>query len=104
MKEALNLLYGSRVLVTGAAGSIGSELVRALQSEQVETWATDRDTVDVTLLLEVQWAVEHFRPTVVFHLAGAKHAPLGEEDPWEAARINITGTGNVLGGRPGRRS
>ena len=54
MKEALNLLYGSRVLVTGAAGSIGSELVRALQSEQVETWATDRDTVDVTLLLEVQ--------------------------------------------------
>jgi FlaA1/EpsC-like NDP-sugar epimerase len=52
--------------------------------------------MDVTDTRTVGRVVSAFKPDVIFHLAGAKHAPLGEEDPWEAANINITGTRNVL--------
>jgi FlaA1/EpsC-like NDP-sugar epimerase len=82
-----------RALVTGAAGSIGSALVSALSGDVL---TTDRDSLDVTDAFETKRAVRAFEPTVIFHLAGAKHAPLGEEDPWEAAEINICGTRNVL--------
>ena len=112
------IIAGRVVLVTGAAGSIGSELCRqilALQPHLLlmvdnnETGLHDllislqpsepgrvRATVaDVTnqVRLETIFAAE--RPQVVFHVAAYKHVPMMETHPDEAVRVNILGTANV---------
>lgn len=85
-----------RVLVTGAAGSIGSALVRRLRADGETVDATDRDTLDVRDGDAVADWFYISRPDLVFHLAGAKHAPEGELDPFGVAETNIVGTANVL--------
>jgi FlaA1/EpsC-like NDP-sugar epimerase len=81
-----------RFLVTGAKGSVGEALVPRLDA----VCATDVDTVNVTRFREVERTVRAVRPDVIYHLAGAKHAPEGETDPANVARVNIDGTLNVL--------
>ena len=108
-------LSGRRVLVTGAGGSIGSEISRQVSSfhpdtlvmldhdethlhdsaqaihnrcEQVLTDVCDRDGIFE--------AFERFEPEVVFHAAAHKHVPLLETHPLEAAGTNVFGTLNVV--------
>lgn len=77
--------------VTGAAGSVGSELVRRMP----EAHGTDLD-VDVTDREAVMRYARLHTPDVIFHCAGAKHAPEGETDPKHVSDVNIYGTANVL--------
>jgi FlaA1/EpsC-like NDP-sugar epimerase len=99
--EALAGLVGERVLITGGDGSVGTALFTALLAERrIDVLTTDVATMDVTDYDLTRYVVRAFRPTIVFHLAGAKHAPAGEEDPWAAARINIEGTRNVIEASP----
>lgn len=92
-----------KILITGAAGSIGVPLTEALR-EVHEVFATDVDTLDVTKTRAFSasvWPNEPrlslpVRPDVVYHLAADKHAPNGEENPGNTARINIDGTRNIL--------
>ena len=113
-------LQGKRVLVTGAGGSIGSELCRQLvRLEPAKLLMLDRDesalhalqlsmtgralldTDDVVLadirdpeaLREI---FQHHRPQVVFHAAALKHLPMLEQYPEEAWKTNVLGTANVL--------
>ncbi len=110
---------GKTVLVTGAAGSIGSELCRQLASfgvkklvlydnaetpmhnlrlEIEERWP-QLDFVpiigDVRQLARIDFAFRKFRPQVVFHAAAYKHVPLMEENPCEAVLVNVTGSRSV---------
>lgn len=102
--EPLELLRGQRCLVTGASGSIGRAVLEALYlAPGAAAFGTDLDydprnttQVDVRNADRVRRAMERYRPTHVFHLAGAKHAPEGELDPAETARTNVGGTENVL--------
>jgi FlaA1/EpsC-like NDP-sugar epimerase len=111
---------GKRVLVTGAGGSIGSELCRVLRSyEPAELMMLDRDesalhavqlSLDGRALLdsdEVILAdirdVDHLhclfmarQPQVVFHAAALKHLPMLEQYPGEAIKTNVWGTLGVL--------
>ncbi|MFC6354658.1 polysaccharide biosynthesis protein [Luethyella okanaganae] len=113
-------LASKRVLVTGAGGSIGSELCRqiskygpqelimldhdetGLQSAQLGTSGHGLlDTRDVVLadIRDVKALVgifEERRPDVVFHAAALKHLPMLEQYPDEAWKTNVIGTLNVL--------
>lgn len=80
-----------RVWVTGAAGSVGSELMGRLP----EAAGTDLN-VDVTNLRAVRWFARSYKPDLIVHLAGAKHAPEGETDPSLTWRTNVAGTENIL--------
>ena len=110
-----SLLEGKRVLVTGAGGSIGAEVVRQVaEFNPGALCALDRDE---TLLHEgrLHWppgvssviadvrdadrilrVFERFKPDVVFHAAALKHVPVLEEFPEEAVLTNVVGTKNVI--------
>jgi len=115
-----HFLRGKRVLVTGAGGSIGSELCRQItQWEPGELMMLDRDesalhgvqlsisghglldTSDV-ILCDIRDAAalrtifEDRRPEVVFHAAALKHLPMLEQYPLEAVKTNVHGTIHVL--------
>jgi FlaA1/EpsC-like NDP-sugar epimerase len=113
-------LEGKRVLVTGAGGSIGSELCRqiikykpaelimldhdetALQSVQISIHGHGLlDTRDVVLASvrdegSIRAIFMDRRPQVVFHAAALKHLPMLEQYPDEAWKSNVLGTLNVL--------
>jgi FlaA1/EpsC-like NDP-sugar epimerase len=113
-------LTGRRVLVTGAGGSIGSELCRQIDRFAPERLVmVDRDESalhGVQLLLEgratlddprlvvadirdrdrMREVMAEARPEVVFHAAALKHLPLLEMHPGEAVKTNVAGTANVL--------
>ena len=119
--EQLERLFTSSVvLVTGAGGSIGSELCRQvarfgpsqiLMLEQAENplfhlerelRATHPDialepvVADIGDYQRLEQVCLHFRPRVVLHAAAHKHVPLMEKNPWEAIKNNILGTHNLI--------
>jgi FlaA1/EpsC-like NDP-sugar epimerase len=121
-------LTGKRVLVTGAGGSIGSELCRQIHRfAPAELMMLDRDEsalqavqlsldpqsslTDPALLLaslrDADRLREIFRirqPQVVFHAGALKHLPLLENNPGEAVKTNIWGTLNLLAASAGVES
>lgn len=102
LDEPLARLIDERVLVTGAAGSIGEAIVPILKAAGITTFATDIDTdtganwLDVCDFHAVNATIETWRPTIILHLAGAKHAPEGELNPWETTRTNSVGTDQIV--------
>jgi len=111
---------GKRILVTGAGGSIGSELCRQLHRfSPAELIMLDRDESalhaiqlalhgralldsDETILADIRdphrirEVFGRFRPQIVFHAAALKHLPLLERYPAEAVKSNVMGTVTVL--------
>jgi FlaA1/EpsC-like NDP-sugar epimerase len=94
--SAVNYLQPYRVLVTGAAGSIGQNVCDTLARGGVRVAPTDREQCDVTNHTHTWTAFHEHEPHAIIHLAGAKHAPDGEADPDDAMRVNAIGTRNVL--------
>ena len=116
LKSVEELLKGQRVLITGSAGSIGSEIVRQVASfhpaammliDQAETPQHDirlmmskefpnikAETVvtSITHQLRMDDIFHTFRPDYVFHAAAYKHVPMMEDNPSEAVINNILGT------------
>ena len=113
-------LKSQNVMVTGAGGSIGSELCRQicrfhpqriilferaespLYEIELELKQTFRDINVVALLADVQdkqqikKAFENYRPQTVFHAAAYKHVPMLELQPWKVVQNNIWGTANLV--------
>ena len=116
MKSIGELLTGQRVLVTGAAGSIGSEICRQVAKlnpaammliDQAETPEHDirlmmkkefpnvqAETIVTSICKEkrMEELFKRFRPDYVFHAAAYKHVPMMEDNPSEAVQNNIYGT------------
>jgi FlaA1/EpsC-like NDP-sugar epimerase len=109
-------LSGRTILVTGAAGSIGSEIVRQLTRfnikklilvDQAETPLFHLENeirykfqsismeiilADISNYKKMKSIFDRFRPEVIFHAAAYKHVPMIEENPHEAIRVNVGGT------------
>ena len=116
LTEIGNLLEGKTILVTGAAGSIGSEICRQLAHFPIKRLicfdAAETPMHNLRLELEerferldfvpvigdvrsperVDYVFRNWHPQVVFHAAAYKHVPLMEENPCEAVRTNVFGT------------
>jgi|RhiMetdeSRZDD1v2_1073273.scaffolds.fasta_scaffold244706_1 FlaA1/EpsC-like NDP-sugar epimerase len=109
--EPLERLRAERILVTGAAGSIGTAAQRALAWAGIEPLVTDLPGLDGSRPLDVRDAVAieealaSFGPTLVLHLAGAKSAPAAETDVHSALEVNAWGTATLVAaaGRAGIR-
>ena len=119
-ESILQYLHGKCVMVTGAGGSIGSELVRQicrfgprelllcghgensiyqLERELDQNWpeiAYRGVIVAVQNVPRLDYVFERYRPDVVFHAAAHKHVPLMELNPEEAVFNNVIGTRNVV--------
>jgi FlaA1/EpsC-like NDP-sugar epimerase len=96
LEPLLTLLANKKVLVTGGLGSLGLAVGDVLEEADIEHTLVDVDEMDVTDPVQVACCMRLFRPDVILHLAGAKHAPEGELDPLEPARVHIDGTRTVL--------
>jgi len=109
---------GKVIMVTGAAGSIGSEIARQLMHLQVSriilldqaetplhdlalrfrhmfTGFDDKAHVviaDVSDQRRMEWVFGKYKPQLVYHAAAYKHVPMMEENPVEAIRVNVFGT------------
>ena len=119
MTEIEENFAGKTVMVTGAAGSIGSELCRQIATFGVKKLILfdNAETPMHNLRLEMEerypnltfvpvigdvrqrarldFAFRTYRPQVVFHAAAYKHVPLMEENPCEAVLVNVVGSRNV---------
>jgi FlaA1/EpsC-like NDP-sugar epimerase len=113
-------LCGKRVLVTGAGGSIGSELVRQIsrfqpqvvglldfselnlfQIEQefqrrLRSLPTESFLTDIRDRDALQTVLARFKPHIIFHAAAYKHVPMQESHPREAVLNNVLGTRNLV--------
>ena len=116
MKAAADLLEGNVVLITGAAGSIGSEMVRQIATykpkhmilvDQAETPMHDirlmmhnqcpevkaetivADIADANMMERI---FKMYKPEYVFHAAAYKHVPMMEDNPYESIINNVNGT------------
>ena len=113
------MLSGKTILVTGAAGSIGSEIVRQLAKQNVKQIILydnaetplhnlrlelegDYPQLDFTPVIgdvreaaRLDYVFSRFQPQIVFHAAAYKHVPLMEENPCEAILVNLMGSRNV---------
>lgn len=119
MARVSSYLYGKKVLVTGAGGSIGSEICRQVigfhPSELVLMGRGENSIYEISIELKnktnvplvnfigdmrdkarMEYLFSRYRPEVVFHAAAHKHVPLMEENVPEAVSNNVFGTMNLL--------
>lgn len=111
-----NLLKDKKILITGSAGSIGSEIVRQVAQFKPEAMMlidqAETPSHDIRIMMAKRWPYikaetvvtsitnkghmrkifESFKPDYVFHAAAYKHVPMMEDNPSEAVQNNIYGT------------
>lgn len=116
MESVGSMLHGKRILITGSAGSIGSEMVRQIAkyspAELILIDSAETPQHDIRLMMAKQFPdikaetivtticsksrMEHifktYRPDYVFHAAAYKHVPMMENNPCESIQNNVYGT------------
>ena len=93
---AMILSQGSRILITGAAGSIGVKICEIFRDSGINYLNTDISECDVRDKSNCKEVVSDYSPTHILHLAADKHAPAGEIHIEETLDINALGTRNII--------
>jgi FlaA1/EpsC-like NDP-sugar epimerase len=120
LESIANYLTGERVLITGAGGSIGSELVRQVMQfgpEAIFLLGQGENSLfeiqqelrrehryegavpivgDIKDMARMRQIFERYHPTVIFHAAAHKHVPMMEANATEAVKNNVLGTRNLV--------
>tara|TARA_Y100001970_G_C14224767_1_gene854925 strand:- start:836 stop:2731 length:1896 start_codon:yes stop_codon:yes gene_type:complete len=120
MNSIEGILQGKRVLITGAGGSIGSELVKqclSFKPSEIICLDTNEESIyklnqffikvqsntilktvlaSVNVRNECEKVFSENRPHIVFHAAAYKHVPIQELHPWTAVNTNLEGTLNII--------
>ena len=120
MSDLSHHFGGKRIMVTGAGGSIGSEMCRQLallgpakllmvERDETNLFEIERELMvnrleaicqpvllDLLDARAVERAFKEYQPQVVFHAAAYKHVPMMERFPWEAVRNNIFSTKQLI--------
>ena len=84
-----------KVLVTGSAGQLGSDLVTILSQEGYEVYGFDRNQMDITNIENVRRIIEDVKPDVVVHAAAYTNVDLAESERDQAFLVNAIGTRNI---------
>ena len=116
LESVSRMLTGQRILITGSAGSIGSEMVRQIAkfapAEMMLIDQAETPQHDIRLMMRKRWPdirvhtvvtsickeqrmesiFSEFRPDYVFHAAAYKHVPMMEDNPSESVQNNVLGT------------
>ncbi len=119
-EHVVDSLKGKTVLVTGAAGSIGSEIVRKLSEHDAsliicvdfsesalydlqQELGRKHPSIDYRFILTdirnerlLENIFEEYNPHFIYHAAAYKHVPLMEQFPWEAVQTNVFGTWSIV--------
>lgn len=119
IRKVASNLEGKRVMITGAAGSIGSEIMRQVASfnpyklilvDQAETplhdirlelqdrWRDiDAETIiaDISNATRMEMIFQNFKPQYIFHAAAYKHVPMMEDNVSESIQVNVYGTRTI---------
>lgn len=120
LEQITGYLEGKTILITGAGGSIGSELSRQIAKynpkqllllgrgenriffihQEIKISHPDVEVIpiigDIRDLEKMKWLFKTYKPEMVFHAAAHKHVPLMEQNPDEAMNNNIRGSLNLL--------
>jgi FlaA1/EpsC-like NDP-sugar epimerase len=119
IQEVKDYIRDKTVLVTGAGGSIGSELCRQIAEYQpsrlvlfdryenglfdIDFELTRKGKTNISSLIGdigdtkgLEYLFSQYRPQIVFHAAAHKHVPLMEHNPLEAVKNNVFGTKNII--------
>lgn len=115
-------IRGKTVLITGAGGSIGSELTRmiangkprhilVLSHSEYPLYSIENEInnlypdvkcttvlADIRAQSRIEQVCEDYQPDIIFHAAAIKHLPMAEKNPNEAVLTNIIGTRNIISG------